>query len=278
MELINSQKCKVLGIYLNYFREGKGDTVILVHGITTYSFIWNDLFHALRKDFDVIAIDLLGCGSSDKPIDVDYSIKNQANIIKEFLDVLNIHKVHIIGHDIGGGIAQIFTVRFPRTVLSSTFINSVAYDFWPVQPIIAMRTPIVRQLAMATLDLGMFRLIVQRGVYYKKKVTAELMNYFFEPMREKAGRKAFLHLASCLNNQNLVEITKELRQVKTPTLIIRGDADIYLASVISKKLHDEIPGSKLVIVPDAGHFIQIDVPDKLTSIINSFLKNPEDAK
>lgn len=271
-ELVNPQKCQVSGIKLNYFREGQGETVLLVHGITTYSFIWAEIFHLLKSDFDVIAVDLPGCGDSDKSVEVDYSLKHQAELLKEFIDILEIKKVHFVGHDVGGGIAQIFTVRYPEAIITSTFINTVAYDFWPVQPIITMRTPIIRQLAMAILDLGMFKLIVQRGVYHKEKVTSELMNYFFKPMQSKAGRKAFLHFAACLDNKNLIEITGLLKKIETPVLIVRGDADVYLGSNISKKLHSDISISKLVIIPDAGHFVQLDEPEKLAQILQQFIK------
>lgn len=271
-ELGNPQKCQVSGNKLNYFREGQGETVLLVHGITTYSFIWAEIFHLLKPDFDVIAVDLPGCGDSDKSVEVDYSLKHQAELLKEFIDILKIQKVHFVGHDVGGGIAQIFTVRYPEAIITSTFINTVAYDFWPVQPIIAIRTPIIRQLAMATLDLGMFKLIVQRGVYHKEKVTSELMNYFFKPMQSKAGRKAFLHFAACLDNKNLIEITGLLKKIETPVLIVRGDADVYLGSNISKKLHSDISISKLVIIPDAGHFVQLDEPEKLAQILQQFIK------
>ena len=70
-ELGNPQKCQVSGNKLNYFREGQGETVLLVHGITTYSFIWAEIFHLLKPDFDVIAVDLPGCGDSDKSVEVD---------------------------------------------------------------------------------------------------------------------------------------------------------------------------------------------------------------
>lgn len=271
-ELANPQICQVSGNKLNYFREGQGETVLLVHGITTYSFIWAEIFHLLKSDFDVIAVDLPGCGDSEKSVVVDYSLKHQSELLKEFIDTLNIQKVHFVGHDVGGGIAQIFTVVYPESIISSTFINTVAYDFWPVQPIIAMRTPIIRQLAMATLDLGMFKLIVQRGVFHKEKVTSELMNYFFKPMQNKAGRKAFLHFAACLDNKNLTEIAGLLKKIKTPVLIVRGDADVYLGSNISKRLHSEISISKLVVIPDAGHFIQLDEPEKLAHILQQFIK------
>ncbi len=178
-------KCNVDGNEIAYQREGAGQPVLLVHGITTYSFIWRKIIPLLTPQYDVIALDLLGCGNSDKPLDVDYSIKSQADIIAKFIKELKLEKLHLVSHDIGGGVAQILSVNYPELIIDVTVINSVAYDFWPVQPIIAMRTPIVRQLAMATLDFGAFRLIVKRGLYYKEALTDELMEYFWEPMKTR---------------------------------------------------------------------------------------------
>ena len=264
--------CKVLNYNIAYHREGSGEIILLIHGITTYSFIWRNIIPLLSKNYDVIALDLLGCGESDKPLNIDYSLKNHSQLLKEFVTVLGINKFHLVGHDLGGGIAQIFAVNYPELLIDLTLINTVAYDFWPVQPIIAMRTPIVRQLAMASLDFGMLKLLVKRGIYHKKKVTPELMDYFSMPMKTKEGRKAFLHFAKSLNNQNLLEIQDDIRKLKMPVLIIRGDADLYLSLEISLKLNSEIPNSKLIRINTASHFIQEDEPVKVTGNIIAFYK------
>ena len=67
---------KISGHAMAYLRVGRGEPVLLAHGITTYSFIWRKIIPILSKDYDVIAIDLLGCGDSDKPLDVSYAIKD----------------------------------------------------------------------------------------------------------------------------------------------------------------------------------------------------------
>jgi len=271
---IHPQKCTVRGHRLAYLRQGSGETVLLVHGVTTYSFIWRQVLSQLSENYDVIAVDLLGCGDSDTPLDVEYSLPTQAEYLMEFVSQLGIQKLHYVGHDVGGGIGQVFAVRFPNLLHDLTLTNSVAYDFWPVQPIIAMRTPIIRQLAMATLDLGTFKLIVQRAIYHKELLTPELMDYFWKPMKTQAGRKAFLHFTKCLDNQHLLEIETQLRQLDLPVLIVRGDQDVYLSQEISLKLHREIPGSQLVRIPTGGHFIQVDEPDQLTSAIVQFFETP----
>lgn len=253
-----------------YYRTGQGPTLVLVHGIITYSFIWRRIIPGLKKDFNIIAIDLLGCGASDKPPGVDYSIKAQARIIRKLLDNLGIKKIHLVSHDVGGGVGQIMAVDYPELVQSMVLINSVGYDFWPVQPISAMRIPLIRQLAMATFDLGIFKAIIKRGFFHKELVTDELMELFWEPFRTKEGRQGFLQFAKCINNKQLLDIAEQLKTLSMPVMLIRGDADSYLAPDIYKKLHHEISGSRLERISTGGHFIQEDEPEKLISLIKTF--------
>lgn len=264
--------CDVAGYKLAYQRWGIGEPVLLVHGITTYSFIWRNLIPILSTEYDVIAVDLLGCGSSDKPLNVPYSVKQHAELLFDFIQALGIDCLHYVGHDIGGGIGQIFAVLHTENLYDLTLINTVAYDYWPVQPISAIRTPIIRQIIMATLDLGMLKQIVLRGVYHNERVDSELMALFWMPMQTREGRKAFLHFAKSLDNQDLMEIEANLRTLDLPVLIIRGDADLYLSEAIAERLHHEIPNSRLVRIPNAGHFIQEDEPQKLVETLTQFFK------
>ena len=267
-----TDKCRVSGNNLAFHRAGKGEVVLLVHGITTYSFIWKEVFQVLSNSYDVITVDLLGCGNSDKPLDVSYSLTSQAQILKEFINLLDIEKFHYLGHDIGGGIGQIFAVNNPDILYDLTLINTVGYDFWPVQPIIAMRTPIIRDLLMSTFDLGMFMVLIKRGLYHKEKLTQELMNTFNKPLQSSDGKKAFMHFARCLDNKNLTDIVDQLGLLKMPVLIIRGDGDVYLRASISEQLHKDIPGSRLVRISSGGHFVQVDEPSWVANEISNFIR------
>ena len=180
MKPLTSSMCEVADNQIAYFRKGEGEVVLLVHGITTYSFIWKRVVPLLEGHFQVVGVDLLGCGASSKQLDQPYSIKNHAHLLKQFMERLGIKEFHFVGHDVGGGIGQIFAVNYPDMLYDLTLVNTIAYDFWPVQPIIAMRTPIIRQLAMATLDMGALRMIIRRGLYHKENLTPALMEYFWD--------------------------------------------------------------------------------------------------
>ncbi len=268
--------CPVAGHTIAYHSHGEGEPVLLVHGIATYSFIWRRIIPLLTDHYRVICVDLLGCGHSDKPLDLSYSIRRHADLLKLFSEAIQLDRFHFVGHDVGGGIGQIFAVRHPKTIADLTLINTVGHDFWPVQPIVAMRTPVIRQLAMATLDMGAFRLIVRQGLHHKERLTNDLMDLFWAPMRTRSGRKAFLHFADSLNNRHLMEIEGDLQQLSLPVLIIRGDADIYLSGAIAEKLHRDVPNSRLCRIATGGHFIQEDEPKRLAEEMVRFWQNQPD--
>ncbi len=92
--------------------EGKGEPLLLIHGFPTASWDWSKMLPELRKDYRVLAIDMLGFGFSDKPKNHPYSIFEQADLIEHFLTDKGILSVHILSHDYGDTVAQELLARF----------------------------------------------------------------------------------------------------------------------------------------------------------------------
>jgi len=257
---------------LVYYEAGEGTPILFIHGISTYSFIWRKIVPYFLREYRVIVVDLFGCGNSDKRIDISYSIENHAGYMNILMGQLGITKYHLVGHDVGGGIVQIMSVKYPEKILTTTMINTVAYDFWPVQPIIAMRTPFLRQLAVATLDIWTFKSIIKRGLFHNSSYTPELIELFKKGISTKESRKSFLHFAACLDNCNLMDIAEELHNSEMPYLVIRGASDAYLSTAITQKLVDNLKNVKSLVIPTAGHYAQEDEPEIINREIYQFIK------
>ncbi len=258
---------------LAYRRAGAGVPVLLAHGITTASFLWEGVLQRLAATgrYDVVAVDLLGCGASDKPLDASYSIKAHADLLGRCCAALGLGRVHLVGHDLGGGVAQLMAVRQPGLLRSLALVNSVGYDFWPVQPIIALRAPVVREILMAALDAGAFTILVRRGLFHKDLATPALMAEFLRPLKTAEGRKAFVHFARCLDSANLMEVAPDLKRLSLPTLVAWGQADAYLSSAIADRLAADIPGARLERLPEAGHYTPIDQPERIAALLLAHL-------
>src|SRR5579884_2830370 len=102
--------------YRRAFRiAGSGPAILLIHGIADNSTTWETVQTKLAQRFTVIAPDLLGHGKSDKPR-ADYSVAAYANGMRDLLSVLDIERVTVIGHSLGGGVAMQFAYQFPQLV------------------------------------------------------------------------------------------------------------------------------------------------------------------
>ncbi|MGI9163293.1 MAG: alpha/beta fold hydrolase, partial [Mycobacterium sp.] len=102
--------------YRRAFRiAGSGPALLLIHGIGDNSTTWEPVHSELAKRFTVIAPDLLGHGKSDKPR-ADYSVAAYANGMRDLLSVLDIDRVTVVGHSLGGGVAMQFAYQFPQLV------------------------------------------------------------------------------------------------------------------------------------------------------------------
>ena len=263
-------KVRVGGYEIAYRRCGTGVPVLLVHGVASHSFLWVDIMQRLAGHYDLIATDLLGCGESEKPKDKDYSIDVQSDLLIELIENLGLNKVHLVGHDVGGGVVQLMAVKRPDLLIDLTMINPVGYDYWPVQPITTMRLPMIRTLTSSIMNRSMLKMVVRRAVFRKDLLTESVMDKFWHPLETREGKEGFVQLIRCINNRLLTSITDKLRKIEVPTLILRGEADAYLSRKITDDLAADIPRSKLKKFSKAGHFMQLDIPQEISAELSDF--------
>jgi len=120
----------VNGARLYYYAAGSrgvGEPVVFLHGFPTSSHLWTEVVPLVPKGHRVVVVDLLGYGRSDRPAGRDVSVRGHADRIIGLLDALAINYACIVGHDVGGGIAQTMAVRWPTRV-SRLMLGGAGFD------------------------------------------------------------------------------------------------------------------------------------------------------
>lgn len=250
---------------------GSGDPVILLHGIPTHSALWRNVIPHLAPRFRTYALDLLGYGDSDKPSGADLSVSAQANYLEAFMQALGIGSAHVVGHDIGAGVAQVLVVRYPSRARKLVLIDGVVDDSWPVPDIARLKEPAWDQI-METLDLAKgFRKGFARGMVHKELVTDDLVARYARPFDGLDGRRAYLRCARALDNRDLLSISDQIEKLANPTLILWGEQDDFQLPKYAGVLQRKLRNSTMKMFPDGGHFLPEDKPDEVGRATLEFL-------
>ena len=267
----SKRKIRTFAGDIAYIRQGQGPAVLLLHGIPSSSYLWRDIIGPLSTTFEVLAPDLLGYGDSDKRLDADLSIAAQARYMVAFMETLGVHQAAVIGHDIGGGVAQLMAVDEPQRVARLVLIDSAVDNNWPVPVIARLKEPAWDQI-MVNIDMRKgLREGLEKGMVTGDRVTDEVVDEWTRPFQDLGGRRAYLRAARALNNRDLVSRSKHLEEMETPTLILWGANDPFLEPRWAEVLQRKFRNSTVEIIDPGGHFLPIDRPDAVVEAITRFL-------
>ncbi|HYT78180.1 MAG TPA: alpha/beta fold hydrolase [Actinomycetota bacterium] len=257
-----------------YLEGGQGVPILLIHGMPTSSYLWRRVLPLLAPRFRVFAPDLMGFGDSDKPEDADLSIVAQAQYLRVLMDTVAWDSGVVVGHDIGGGIAQLISINDPITVSRLVLIDTIAYDSWPVPEIKRLKDPAWDEI-IKSLDLTKgFRKALEQGMYHHERVDDELVSRYVEPFRDLGGRLAYLRCARALRTEDLLSVMENVERLEIPTLIIWGESDSFQRLEFGERLQRRMRKAELVVLPEAGHYTPEDRPEEIADLIEGFV-NPD---
>jgi len=245
---------------------GAGDPVILVHGFPTSSRLW----HAVIRDFlpghRLVVVDLPGFGRSDPPTRTA-DCGAHADAIRALMDNLGIAHAVIVGHGLGGGVAQALTVRWPERVSALVLVSSAAFGVRPRGMARMARAlgPLARH-APPHLLAGLVHGGVRRGFMDPERSHLTL-DTCLRHFTTRAGRDALAGHLRALGHCDTSEWSARLAEVRVPTAIVWGADDPFYPISLGERLQRAIPGATFEILPGAAHFVPEDSPDALRRAI-----------
>ena len=262
------------GVRLYYYAAGTrgvGEPVVFLHGFPTSGHLWSDVVPLVPVGHRVVVVDMLGYGRSDRPLGRPVGIRAHADRVIELMDVLGINYACVVGHDIGGGIAQWLAVRHPQRVSRLCLVDSVAFAGWPTRDVKLARAmlPLTRHLP-ATWLLSILRTDLLRG-YQDHDRGLRSIEQYVRPFASTEGRDAFMEHLLALDSADTVAVAARLKEIVAPTAIVWGRHDRFLPPAIGKRLQEAIPGATLEVVPSASHFSPEDAPAKIGDAIAGLL-------
>ena len=275
-----SHYVQVNSLRLHYLESGTPDPntppILLLHGFPTSSHLWRNVMPELAKTHRVIAIDLPGYGLSDKPLDVTYDFEFYESVIDGFLDALDIHTTNLAVHDLGGPIGLFWAVRHPRRVRDIVLLNTLVYPetSWAVKLfLLAMRVPGLRDFIVRP---GSIAGAIKFGVVHKERLTREVLTPYTAPFEDAAARKALIKAGSGLGTGGLAEIARKLPALEVSLRLIYGENDRALPDVAKtmQRVQRDHPLAELTALPNCGHFLQEDEPERVAQLIAEFLNTP----
>jgi pimeloyl-ACP methyl ester carboxylesterase len=248
---------------------GYGPPLILVHGTPSRSYIWREVAMRLADRFTVYVYDLLGFGQSERKEGLDVSISGQSRLLAELVEAWELEAPSVAGHDIGGAISLRAHLLDDVPFGCIALIDSVVLRPW--------MTPTTRHVrahldAYATMPIVSFEAIVAshlRTATYRPIDEGAFATYL-EGWRGELGQKLYLQKDAQLDEDDTTSFEPLLPSLGVPVRIIWGEQDAWLDPSLAARLHQIIPGSDLVLLPETGHFAMEDSPKEVAEALFEF--------
>jgi pimeloyl-ACP methyl ester carboxylesterase len=260
-----------------YRLAGEGETILLIHGMAGSSNTWREVMPALAAHHQVLAVDLLGHGRSEKPPG-DYSLGAHASVLRDLLDGLGIDKATVVGQSLGGGVAMQFAYQYPERCERLALVSSGglgrevnvllrALSLPGAELVLSAVTPaFVRQRGNAVSVW-----LRDRGI--RSDRVAEIWQAYAS-LADTRSRSAFMRTLRAVVDPGGQAVSAKNRLYLTeamPTLIIWGDADRIIPVEHAWGAHEAMPGSRLEIFEGVGHFPQVEAAERLTEVLADFV-------
>jgi pimeloyl-ACP methyl ester carboxylesterase len=250
----------------------QSEAVVFVHGVPGSGADFEPLLAAAGQLGRAVAWDAPGFGRSEKPRWFSHTIGGHAGFIASVLESLGVETAHLVLHDFGGAWGLGWAASEPERFASVTLMCSgvpLDYDWHSLARI--WRTPLAGELLMKSLTRAGFRASLRlSGTAH---LPGALVDRMFDDL-DRQTREAILRLYRSVGDvaREALELTKTLRPLDRPALVIWGRNDPYLPPALAHRQQQAFPAAETHILPESGHWPFVDRPDRVEQLLLGFLE------
>jgi pimeloyl-ACP methyl ester carboxylesterase len=278
------QETTIHGHRVAFRLAGSGPLILLIHGITASSVVWESVGPALARHHTVLAPDLLGHGQSAKPRG-DYSMGAFASGIRDLALALDLGPATLVGHSLGGGVAMQFSYQFPQRTQRLALVSSGGLGRRVHKLLRAATLPgseLVLPLLAGRHVLAAGR-AVGRGL---GRIGLPIGNDAMEMARGHAtlgdpeSRAAFVHTLRAsvdVTGQRVQAVDRLYLAGELPLLILWGARDRIIPVDHGRRAHELVPDSRFEIFERSGHFPFLDEPKRFVDTLRDWIATTEPA-
>lgn len=253
---------------------GEGPPLVLMHGTPSSTYLWRNVVPSLAEQFTVHLHDLAGYGASTQRDGQDVSIAAQTRIAAELLDHWGLDQPAIAGHDFGAAVTLRLMLLDGRRFRRVALLDAVAIAPWI--------TPFSRHVhrymeAFATVPDHIHRQMIATHIRtaIHRAISEDDLDPYLRPWLGPIGQAAYYRQVSQFDERYTREIEPRYGEIDVPTLVLWGADDGWLDPRFGKRLAESIPGARLTLIPNAGHFVQEDQPAAVAAELAAFFGKDE---
>lgn len=261
---MKSGTAEVNGTKLYYEVQGEGQPLVFIHGGGFDRRMWDDQFGLFSKQFKVIRYDVRGYGKSATPTKPYSDVDDLYNLLK----TLNVKKAHLAGLCMGSRIAIEFTLAHPEMVGSLTAASPSLIGFPYSQEV-------VQGLMMATYSVQNDDGMPAGEVWLQSPFNKPAMENpeVVRKLRPIAVENSRAWLIHPFFPRPLIPLAiQRLSEIRVPTLLIVGDRDLPDIQKISQMIETSVPGVKKIVIPGAGHMVNVEKPQEFNKAMLDFMR------
>ncbi len=252
---------------VHYLEGGRGETVVLLHGIFAEKDHWVDFARPLTDRYRVVAPDLPGFGESGRLDNEDYDYATQVERLKQLLDRLDIARAHLAGNSMGGTIAALFAIRYPERVTSVAFIGAPH----------GIRSPTPSDMDRL-IDAGGAPLVVRNEAEFERMLSLVFVQRPFlpYPILHDAQAGAVQNAQSNLRiwHRQLKDrylLEDRIGELRTRSLLLWGQGDrIFDVSAVDT-VRSRLKNGQVNVMPEVGHLPMMEAPKETSRLYAAFL-------